>query len=335
MEEDYYSSDFDPNSLTKQKLKSILSSEGIEFPGTDQRKSFYVDLFLQNIHGKKKSKIIPSTKGIIHVTKTGTPIKSSGESPISTPSSRVKLPRERKLSSTLRSPTWVDTGFDEIKASEKRSLSEDSPRSTKKKAKTPSPSPFREKSRTTSAAKRKTSSSKKRKDDSEAPTTMKESNEEILSITKPSLPKDTASLSPSLSEEQQRQLPLRPKHFVLTDDPHEPIKIVESYREIIQPKTKSMLEILPSPEQRKQPVQRSVSKSPPSTLRKPIVLLPKLRQRLFSKITMWILLSFLVLGLSVLIYNSMTRPFCDSVVSDRRKFHSYVFLGIYIYYAYF
>lgn len=52
MEQDYYSPDFDPNSLTKQRLKSILSAEGVELPGTEQKKNstsiYLFNMFIRN-----------------------------------------------------------------------------------------------------------------------------------------------------------------------------------------------------------------------------------------------------------------------------------------------
>lgn len=38
-----------PHLLTKDKLKSALKANGIALPKTDQRKAFYVDLYLQKL----------------------------------------------------------------------------------------------------------------------------------------------------------------------------------------------------------------------------------------------------------------------------------------------
>lgn len=39
----------DPHLLTKEKLKSALKANGIPLPKTDQKKAFYVELYLQKL----------------------------------------------------------------------------------------------------------------------------------------------------------------------------------------------------------------------------------------------------------------------------------------------
>ena len=74
MDPDIYDETFDPNTLTKPKLKSILSAQGVDLPGQEQKKDFYVDLFLKHVRGKRREKVAPSTRGIIPVSVRGSPL---------------------------------------------------------------------------------------------------------------------------------------------------------------------------------------------------------------------------------------------------------------------
>jgi hypothetical protein len=313
MEKDYYSKDFDPNSLTKQKLKSILSAEDVELPGTDQKKNFYVDLFLHHVRGKLKSDVVPSSKGIIHVSKTGTPIRGHEDSPWSSPST-VKSPRRRSISN-VRTPTSKivsDTGKKTIKSPSprgKRSPSK-SPRRSRKRTETPSRSPGRSSSRSYRGDQVPTATTKR------SPRTRQlsksDSKEEKTVPTREELPSTDSALD--------KIEKLRSRHFILTDDPNEPIKIAQSPPTIAARQGLEHLDAISTTRFAISPIKgKPASKPSPA---RPILKVPYFRpkRKMFNKLTLQLLLIFLIgLSVSMWIYRSMKRPFCDFGVSERRK----------------
>lgn len=77
--EEYLLPDFDPNELTVPKLKAALSAVGVELPMKQERKPFYVDLFIKHITKKAntlrktRQNVYPSSEGIMAVSGRGSP----------------------------------------------------------------------------------------------------------------------------------------------------------------------------------------------------------------------------------------------------------------------
>ena len=69
--------DFDPSSLTIPQLKSTLSKFGVELPGKQEKKAFYIALYRTQITAKanairaKQRKVKPSAEGITAVSTRG------------------------------------------------------------------------------------------------------------------------------------------------------------------------------------------------------------------------------------------------------------------------
>ena len=313
MEKDYYSADFDPNSLTKQKLKSVLSAEGVELPGTDQKKNFYLDLFVRHVRGKSKGDVVPSSKGIIHVSKTGTPIRGHEDSPWSSPSA-VNSPRRRSISSVRTPiPKILSNAERETKSSGPRSRRSPSksPRQSRKRTETHSRSPDRPRST------RREQASATRRSPRARQTSKSDLKEEKVIPT-------YENLSPTDSFRDKIEK-LRSKHFILTDDPNEPIKIAQSPPTITSRQGLEHLGKRPTGHLAISPAkEKSISKVSPV---RSILQVPYLgpRRKMFNNLTLQLLVLLIGLFVSMWIYKSTKRSFCDSDVSERCKSCFFVF----------
>lgn len=111
---------------------------------------------------------------------------------------------------------------------------------------------------------------------------------------------------------------LKSKHFILTDDPNEPIKIIQTPTTSVHEVHQEILKTPPSSTKYKS-VEKPLPKLSPKPQR-PTASSRNLNRTLSYKWILFVLCSCLITILLSMMYRSFTKPFCDSLVFNDRKF---------------